>query len=153
MEKNETEKTFDHGKASVSDKITLISEIEHLRRHAIRSAASALGEEESDDSESTRYLILAKRAQDIRREYMRKHFGEIKDSDWCLCKTAACLRQLAYEVCEGNVEELKEIDDLVDDVWGTALDMDLSDCIACRSDRNAFSDLGKVATSHTHTSD
>jgi hypothetical protein len=38
-------------------------------------------------------------------------------------------------VCEGNVEELREIDDFVDEIWGEALGMDLSDCVVCREDR------------------
>ena len=134
MEPNEPKK-FDHVKGSTSDKIAIIGELEHARRHALRAAASAWREE--DDSESTRYLILAKRAQSIRRDYMREHFGELKETDWCLCKSAACLRQLAYEVCEGNVLELKEIDDFVDEIWGEALGQDLSDCIACREDKEA----------------
>lgn len=135
MENNKTQKTFDHSKASVSDKIRLISELEHARAHALRAAASAWREE--DDSDSTRYLLIAKRAQAIRREYMQKHFGEIKDTDWCLCKSAACLRQIAYEVCEGDAVELREIDDFVDQIWGEALGIDLSDCVACREDRGA----------------
>lgn len=131
----EPEKTFNHDKASVADKIRLIGELEHIRAHALRSAASTW--EEDDDSASVKYLILAKRAQRLRRDYMKNHFGEIKDTDWCLCKSAACLRQVLYEVNEGRPEELKEIDDFVDEIWGQALDMDLSDCIACRSDRDA----------------
>lgn len=127
------EKTFNHGKASVADKIRLISELEHARAHALRAAVSAW--EEEDDSESTKYLLIAKRAQTLRRDYMKKHFGQLKDTDWCLCKSAACLRQVAYEVCEGDAVELKEIDDFVDEIWGQALDMDLSDCIACRDDK------------------
>ena len=126
-------KGFDHSKASASDKISLIGELCHVRRHALRAAASVL--EESDDSESTRYLLLAKRAQTLRRDYMKEHFGELKDTDWCLCKSAACIRQIAYEVCESNSVELKELDDFVDEIWGAALDMDLSDCVACREDR------------------
>lgn len=137
MENQQTKKTFNHAKGSVADKIALLSELEHTRRHALRAAASALQEEESDDSDSTRYLILAKRAQELRREYMRKHFGELKDTDWCLCKSAACLRQLAYEVCEGDAVELRELDDFVDEIWGEALNMDLSDCVACAEDRKA----------------
>lgn len=134
MEKDE--KTFNHDKASVADKIRLISELEHARAHALRAAVSALGEE-SDDSESTRYLLIAKRAQTLRRDYMKKHFGELKDTDWCLCKSAACLRQIAYEVCEGDAEELREIDDFVDEIWGGALGRDLSDCVSCAEDRQA----------------
>lgn len=130
---NEAEKNFNHDKASVADKIRLISELEHARAHALRSAVSAW--EEDDDSESIKYLLLAKRAQTLRRDYMKKHFGQLKDTDWCLCKSAACLRQVAYEVCEGDAVELKEIDDFVDEIWGQALNMDLSDCLACRDDR------------------
>ena len=134
-------KTFNHEKAGVADKIRMVGELEHARAHALRAAASALGEERDDSEfgereESTRYLIIAKQAQTLRREYMRKHFGNLKDTDWCLCKSAACLRQIAYEVCEGDVEELREIDDFVDQIWGEALGMDLSDCVACREDRD-----------------
>lgn len=129
------EKTFNHDKASVSDKIRLISELEHIRAHALRSAASTWREE--DDSESVKYLIIAKRAQRLRRDYMREHFPDLKDPDWCLCKAAATLRQILYEVNDGRPEELKEIDDFVDEIWGQALGMDLSECIACRSDREA----------------
>ena len=134
MTDNQNEKTFDHSKAGVADKIRLISELEHARAHALRSAVASW--EESDDSEFTRYLLIAKRAQTLRREYMQKHFGELKDTDWCLCKSAACIRQIAYEVCEGDEEELKELDDFVDEIWGGALGMDLSECIACKEDRD-----------------
>ena len=128
------EKTFDHGKASTSDKMAVVAELEHIRRHALRAAASVWREE--DDSESVRYLILAKRAQRLRRDYMKNHFNKIKDTDWCLCKSAACLRQLVYEVNDGWPEELKELDDFVDEIWGQALGEDLSDCVACKDDRN-----------------
>lgn len=133
MIEEQNEKTFNHDKAAVSDKIRMIGELEHARAHALRSAASAW--EEEDDSEFTKYLLIAKRAQSLRREYMRKHFGDIKDTDWCLCKSAACIRQIAYEVCEADEEELKELDDFVDEIWGEALGMDLSECVACREDR------------------
>lgn len=135
MKKEKTEKTFDHNKASISDKIRLIGELCHIRAHALRAAASVWREE--DDSDSVKYLILAKRAQRIRRDYMREHFPDIKDTDWCLCKAAATLRQILYEVNDGWPEELKEIDDFVDEIWGQALDMDLSDCIACKEDKEA----------------
>ena len=124
---------FNHNKASISDKIALIGELCHAHRHAVRSAVAVWREE--DDSDSKRYLILAKRAQGLRREYMRKHFGELKNSDWCLTKTAACIRQLAYEICEGDSLELKELDDFVDEILETALGIDLSDCEACAADR------------------
>lgn len=130
--KNAFEKTFNHTNASIADKISLVGELQHGRRHCIRSAASAWREE--DDSDSTRYLIWAKRFQEIRREYMRKHFGKLKETDWCLIKVCAELRSLAYEVCEGDVEELKEIEDLIDEITSDALGVDLSGCQSCRED-------------------
>lgn len=135
MDGEKNQKTFDHEKASVSDKIRMVGELEHARAHALRAAAASWRED--DDSDSIKYILLAKRAQTLRRDYMKKHFGDIKDTDWCLCKSAACIRQIAYEVCEGDIEELKELDDFVDEIWGQALDMNLSDCVACKEDRTS----------------
>ena len=131
----QTEKTFDHDKAGITDKIALVAELQHGRRHCLRSAVSVWREE--DDSDSAQYLLWAKRFQTIRREYMRKHFGELKETDWCLVKVCAELRSLIYEVCEGDSEELKEIEDLIDEITGKALDMDLSGCTVCREDKEA----------------
>ncbi len=133
MENNE--KTFNHDKAGVADKIALIGELQHGRRHCVRAAASAWRED--DDSDSIQYLLWAKRFQEMRREYMKKHFSELKETDWCLLKVCAELRSLAYEVCEGDVEELKEIDDLIDEITGKAINMDMSDCVSCREDKDA----------------
>ena len=127
------EKTFDHAKASIGDKILIIGELEHGRRHCLRSAIAAWKEE--DDSESMQYLIWAKRFQEIRREYMRKHFGDLREEDWCLFKVCASLRQLVYEVCAGDIEEFKEIEDLIDEITSKATGQDLSGCQACRGDK------------------
>lgn len=136
MEEKTTTKEFNHGKAATSDMMAIIAELEHIRRHALRSASVAV----TDDSESVmQFLIIAKQAQTIRRDYMKKHFGEINSKFWCLCKSAACLRQIAYEVCESDAEELREIDNLVDDIWGSALGKDLSDCEACIADKEDLS--------------
>lgn len=131
MSNDNERENFDHAKAGVGDRIAAIGEIEHLRRHALRSAISS--EEGSELAFSC--LVWAKQLQDMRREYMRKHFGEIDDKLWCMCKSAACLRQLAYEVDGDDADFLKEVDNLVDDIWGTAVNKDLSDCESCRSDR------------------
>ena len=130
MENDKTQKTFDHSKAGVADKIALIGELQHGRRHCVRSAAASWRED--DDSDSIQYLLWAKRFQEIRREYMKKHFGDLKETDWCLLKVCAELRSLVYEVCEGDVEELE---DLIDEITGKALGMDMSSCLACREDR------------------
>ena len=47
------------------------------------------------------------------------------------------LRSLVYEVCEGDVEELKELEDLIDEITGKALGMDMSGCLACKEDEKA----------------
>lgn len=125
---NEQLNEFNHARAGRSDQIAIVAELEHIRRHAIRSAVS------SDDG-GFEFLVIAKSAQDMRRNYMKKYFGHIDTKYWCLCKSAACLRQLAYEAGGDDIEELKEIDGLVDLIWGSALDEDLSDCESCRSDR------------------
>lgn len=131
MSNDNERENFDHAKAGVGDRIATVGEMEHLRRHALRSAISS--EEGSELAFSC--LVWAKQLQDMRREYMRKHFGEIDDKLWCMCKSAACLRQLAYEVDGDDINFLKEVDNLVDDIWGTAVNKDLSDCESCRSDR------------------
>ena len=71
----------------------------------------------------------------MRRNYMGKHFANIDAKHWCLCKSTACLRQLAYEVEGDDIEFLVEVDNLVDGVWGDALGEDLSDCSACKADK------------------
>ena len=124
------EEGFNHVSAAVSDKIRLISELEHIRNHSLRSAAVAQG---TDDEMF--YLVLAKQAKDLRREFMQKNFPNIDSKLWCLCKSAACLRQVAYEIWEEKADQLKEIDDMVDEIWGKAIGMDLSDCVACKEDK------------------
>jgi len=131
MSNDNERENFDHAKAGVGDRIATVGEMEHLRRHALRSAISS----EEDSELAFNCLVWAKQLQDMRREYMRKHFGEIDDKLWCMCKSAACLRQLAYEVDGDDANFLKEVDNLVDDIWGTAVNKDLSDCETCRSDR------------------
>lgn len=131
MNDENAKKVFDHAKAGVSDKIALVAELEHIQRHALRSAVVAQG---TDDEMF--YLVLARQAKQLRRDYMNKHFSEIDNKLWCLCKSTACLRQLAYETWAEDAEMLKEIDQIVDDVWGKALDKDLSDCEVCKDDRS-----------------
>lgn len=138
MDTQEQAKTFDHKKGSTSDRISLISELEHARRHAIRSAIVLYTEEKAEDA--FKFLVWAKQLMDMRRAYMGKHFANVDTKHWCLCKSTACLRQLAYEVEGEDSEFLTEIDNLVDQVWGDALGEDLSDCEACLGDKNSASD-------------
>ena len=121
---------FNHKKAAISDMISLVGEAEHIQRHALRSAVVAQG---TDDEMF--YLVLARQAKQLRRDYMNKHFSEIDNKLWCLCKSTACLRQLAYETWAEDAEMLTQIDQIVDDVWGKATGQDLSDCSSCIEDK------------------
>lgn len=119
---------FNYDTANVSDGIALIGELEHVRRHALRSAQLSAG---TDDE--IFYMVTAKRAQELRRRYMRDHF-EADEKLHCLGKCTAAVRQLAYETDNGDAEFLHEVDELVDSVWGKITREDLSGCEACKKD-------------------
>lgn len=127
----EQNEIFNHKTASIADDIRLISELEHIRAHALRSAVVAEGTDEE-----MFYLLIAQRAKELRRQYMQDHYPNIDSKLWCLCKSAACLHQVAYEVWGEKAEFLKQIDDLVDDIWGKATGENLSDCSSCIEDKD-----------------
>ena len=122
--------TFDHQTAGISDAIRLVGELEHIRAHALRSATVAEGTEDE-----MFYLVLAQQAKEMRREFMQDHFPKIDSKLWCLCKSAATLRQIAYEGWREKAENLKRIDNMVDEIWGKALGKDLSGCEVCKEDK------------------
>lgn len=133
MNEDNKQNSFQHSKLEVSDKIRAIGELEHIRAHALRSMIVADSE---DNSEAAFWFqVLAKQAKDLRREYMGKYFGDIDSKYWCLCKSAATLRQIAYEVGGDDREQMREIDNIVDDIWSKATGTDLSDCAACKEDK------------------
>jgi hypothetical protein len=114
---------------NTSDHIRAISEMEHIYSHAKRSQQVAAG---TDDE--VFYQVIANKAKDLRRKYMRTYFPDCDDKLWCLGKATASLRQVGYEADEGHAELLKEMDDLVDSVWGRISGEDLSGCQACKED-------------------
>lgn len=130
----DSQKPFNHAKAGTGDRIALISELEHSRRHAIRSAIVLYTEEKPE--EAFKFLVWAKQLMDLRRSYMGKHFANVDTKHWCLCKSTACLRQLAYEVEGDDSEFLTELDNLVDQIWSDATGEDLSDCTVCKDDKD-----------------
>ena len=123
---------IDSEKANIADQIALISELEHLQRHLLRSMISPNIAEE----ERIWYAVNAKRAKDIRRAYMKNHFPDMPDELWCAGKCAAAIRQLNYETFTGDIEEAKEIDALVDSVWSKITGQDMTGCKACSDDKN-----------------
>lgn len=124
-------KDFNYETANVSDHIRAISELEHCYSHAQRSKQVA-----KDTDDEVFYQVIANKAKDLRRKYMRTYFPDCDDKLWCLGKATASLRQVAYEADEGHTELLKEVDDLVDEVWQKISGKDLSDCSACKDDKN-----------------
>lgn len=116
---------------NTSDHIRVIGELEHIKAHAERSKQVAAG---TDDE--VFYQVIANKAKDLRRKYMRTYFTGCDDKLWCLGKATASLRQVGYEADEGHAELLKEMDDLVDSVWGKITGQDLSDCAVCKNDKN-----------------
>lgn len=122
---------MDYKKLNVTDTLTLIGELEHTRRHCLRSAVSVDNEEDKFF-----YMVTAKQCQDLRRAIMKKNFP-VKTTDWCLVKCAASMRQVAYETANDDDFILKELDDLVDSIMEHATGMDLSECVACKQDQNS----------------
>lgn len=84
------------------------------------------------------YSVHAKQFQDLRREAMAKFFPDLSELDWCLVKVAARLKQLSYELFEGDLEYLTKIENLTDNIIGHALRSDLTGCQACKSDMEAI---------------
>lgn len=123
-------KEFDYKAANVSDHIRAISEMEHIYSHSKRSQQVSAG---TDDE--VFYQVIANKAKALRRKYMRTYFPDCDDKLWCLGKATASLRQVGYEADEGHAELLKEMDDLVDSVWGYISGEDLSGCQACKEDK------------------
>lgn len=135
---------YDYEGKNLADKVALVGELEHLRRHALRSAGVVLYNSENIENEEEKelamsevinYLIVANKARDYRRSFMRTQMPVVKDEDWCLVKSAATLRQLSYEINEGNAKVLMDIDNLCDSVLGKAFDRDMSGCAACNEDK------------------
>lgn len=116
---------------NTSDHIRAISELEHIYSHAMRSKQVA-----KDTDDEVFYQVIANKAKTIRRKYMRTYFPECDDKLWCLGKASASLRQVVYEADEGHTELVREVDDLVDEIWGRISHKDLYGCESCKSDKN-----------------
>lgn len=137
----EKSKKPDHRLKGLQDAVSFVGELEHARRHALRSFDS-IERQLQDDAlneklleKSTHYAVIAERCQNIRRAFMEEKFGDVDDEDWCLLKTTAALRQLAYELMPTNASTLHDTELLVDSTWSHALGEDMSGCKSCKEDR------------------
>ena len=119
---------INHQKLSVTDTLALVGELEHLRRHILRSIQYM-----DDEDSKVFWLVEAEKCQRLRRQYMAKYFP-VKEKFWCIVKSCATLRQINYEVFTKDLDELKEFDLLVDEIMSEIMGQDLSGCEACRQD-------------------
>lgn len=124
-------KEFDYSTANTSDHIRVIGDLEHIYAHAKRSQQVA-----KDTDDEVFYQVIANKAKELRRKYMRTYFPDCDDKLWCLGKASASLRQVVYESDEGHTELVREVDDLVDEIWGKITGKDLWGCESCRSDKD-----------------
>lgn len=131
----------DHRLKSLHDSAAFVGELEHVRRHAIRSAhimGRRLLDNPDDEHIAERgihYFVVSQKCLELRRTFMEEEFGFVEDEDWCLLKGTAALRQLAYELMPQSMKVLDGTEVLVDTVWGNALGEDMSGCKSCKEDR------------------
>lgn len=118
---------MDHDRLGLTDKIALLGELEHIRRHALRSAKVA-----ADPEEKYHYEIVAFQARDLRRRYQEKNL-ETDEKEWCLVKAAASLKQLTNELTT-QVADASELENFTDTILSHAFGKDLSGCEACHDD-------------------
>lgn len=117
-----------HNHLVLEDTLALLGELEHARRHCLRSAKVATSEEDKFF-----YLVKASQAQRLRR-MLQTTLGDIDKTDWCLLKCSASIKQLSYETMNGDMELFSELEDLTDGLSGHALKRDMTDCEACIQD-------------------
>lgn len=115
---------------SISDKISTLSELEHMRRHARRASKVT-----SDDEEKLFWNVISRQCQEIRREY-QKEYLDTDEINWCPVKVAASLKQLNYECEEEGSHLFERIETLCDTVLSHALHEDLQGCEGCAKDHN-----------------
>lgn len=120
-----------HESASISDKITVLGELEHVYYHAKKSAGVKVEDEEAEAF----FQTVAVMAQDFRRRYMKKHFPDCPEEMWCLGKAVEIARQRIYEADGGDSEDLNDINNLWSYIWGKITGKDLSGCSNCREDK------------------
>ena len=122
-----------HKSASISDKITVIGDLEHVLYHARKGASVKVEDEELNIF----FQTVARMTLDFRRRYMKEHFPDCPEELWCLGKAIETARQRIYEADEGNSEDLNDVDAIWNMVWGRITGKDLSGCSSCRADQNS----------------
>lgn len=120
---------MNHDLLNLTDKIWMLSELEHLRRHARRSSKVA-----EDEEEKLFWNVVAKQSKELRRDYQKKYL-DVDELGWCAEKVSASLKQLNYECEEEGSEFFERIESLTDMVLSHVLKEDLTQCEGCAKDR------------------
>lgn len=123
------ESQINHDKLSLLDRVSIVGELEHIRRHAIRSAKAS-----EQDEDKLFYEVIAEQSKNLRRKYQKEYLN-CDEKDWCLVKAAASLKQLFYEI-GGDYEYLNDTENLADNILSHAFHQDLTNCEACAKDKN-----------------
>jgi len=123
---------IDHESKTISDKVTVVGELEHVLYHARKSASVKVEDKELE----TFFQTVARMTLDFRRRYMKKHFPDCPEELWCLGKAVETARQRIYEADEGDTEDLSDIDAIWNMIWGRICKRDLSGCSSCKEDKN-----------------
>lgn len=112
---------------NLMDTLWLLAELEHSRRHLLRTARIT-----KDEDKQFKCMVKSKEAQDLRRRVQEKL--ELEEEDWCQVKAAMAIKQLAYETFAGDIELLGDLEDYTDSLLTLCLDEDFSGCPSCRAD-------------------
>ena len=126
-----------HELKELTDKIRMVSELEHIRYHAIKSYI-ATTESEGDDfiGQNITYYAIAHKAKELRRELMKEFFPNLTPEQWCLAKATASLEQSLFEIAESIPSELfGKTEQLIADFWQMVTGQDITECVACKEDK------------------
>lgn len=123
------EKTFNFDHANLSDQITVIGACEHVYDHCCKSASV------SSKEDAVFYMTISSMIKDFRRRFMKDHFPDIKDEDWCLLKAIEQVRQRVYESTNTSYKDLKEINDIWSEITEHIFGVDMSGCSVCKEDK------------------
>lgn len=128
-EDTEKKNGFNFDVANLADQITVVGSLEHLYMHACKSASV------SEREAAIFYQTIADMAKDFRRRFMKEHFPDVKDEDWCMLKAVEEIRQRVYESAHTSYEDLKDVNTLWSTVTEHIFGVDMSLCRACVEDK------------------
>ena len=126
-----------HELKELTDKIRMVSELEHIHYHAIKSFIATSKLENTDSVEQNlTYYDIASRAKELRRELRKEFCPNLTPEQWCLAKATASLEQGLFEIADSiPIELFGKTEQLVADFWQMVTGQDITECVACREDK------------------